>query len=223
MLWARQLSRQETRSRSPGGPPDVAYYQYNVQQAQQLLKEAGHADGFSFKWEMASTLQGTPQFQTYTAVQAQWRQNLKVDAQFNLVDALTATNDGLNRAFPDMLAQTAVTGYDAYSLTYPLVHSKGGTNFGSAADDTLDNLLNQLGAATSPTQALELTKQVDARIRDQVTYLWIGWPQACTTHQSWIHGHTNNLYAYLFYFGMSNFRSVWIDATAPNNRGGKAV
>jgi len=140
-----------------------------------------------------------------------------------LVDALTATNDGLNRAFPDMRGQTSVTGYDAYSLAYPILHSQGGVNFGSANDPTLDDLLNKLGAAASPPSVLDLAKQVDARVRDQVTWLYIGWPQACTVTQPWLHGHTNNLYAYLFYYGVNNFRSVWIDSNAPGGRGGKPI
>jgi len=199
------------------------YYQFNPQQAQALLKEAGHENGFTVQLELDTTLQGTPQFQTYKAVQAQLKQNLKVDLQLNLVDALTSTNDGLNRAFPDMRGQTSVTGYDAYSLAYPILHSQGGVNFGSANDPTLDDLLNKLGAAASPPSVLDLAKQVDARVRDQVTWLYIGWPQACTVTQPWLHGHTNNLYAYLFYYGVNNFRSVWIDSNAPGGRGGKPI
>jgi peptide/nickel transport system substrate-binding protein len=208
-------------------PPALAdygpYYQFNPKDAQALLKEAGYENGFTIKWELASTTQQVIQFQVLKAVQQYWKQNLKVDAQFDFVDPLQNTNDGQNRAFPDLHQQTAVTGYDPYSLTYPLVHSKGGVNWGSANDSELDSLLDQLGAATSPAQGLDLAKKVDARIRDQVTYLWVGWPQACTLTQSWIHGHTNNLYAYLFYFGMGNFRSVWIDQNAPGGRGGKPV
>jgi peptide/nickel transport system substrate-binding protein len=199
------------------------YYQFNPQQAQALLKGAGHENGFTVQLELDTTLQGTPQFQTYKAVQAQLKQNLKVDLQLNLVDALTSTNDGLNRAFPDMRGQTSVTGYDAYSLAYPILHSQGGVNFGSANDPTLDDLLNKLGAAASPPSVLDLAKQVDARVRDQVTWLYIGWPQACTVTQPWLHGHTNNLYAYLFYYGVNNFRSVWIDSNAPGGRGGKPI
>ncbi|HZU77717.1 MAG TPA: hypothetical protein VFA70_13195, partial [Dehalococcoidia bacterium] len=150
-------------------------------------------------------------------------QNIKVDAQFNFVDALTATNDGLNHAFPDLLQQSTAIGYDPYSLAYPVLHSKGGVNLGQANDPTLDDLLNQLGAATSPAQRLDLTKQMIARSQDQVTYMYVGWPQACTTVQPWVHGHTNNLYVYLFYYGMNNFRNVWIDGAAPNGRGGKAA
>jgi peptide/nickel transport system substrate-binding protein len=198
-------------------------YQFNPQQAQALLKEAGHENGFTVQLELTTTTQGTPQFQTYKAVQAQLKQNLKVDLQINLVDALTSTNDGLNRAFPDMHEQTSVTGYDAYSLAYPILHSQGGVNFGSANDPTLDDLLNKLGAAASPASVLDLAKQVDARVRDQVTWLYIGWPQACTVTQPWLHGHTNNLYAYLFYYGVNNFRSVWIDSNAPGGRGGKPI
>ena len=199
------------------------YYQFNPQQAQALLKGAGHENGFTVQLELDTTLQGTPQFQTYKAVQAQLKQNLKVDLQLNLVDALTSTNDGLNRAFPDMRGQTSVTGYDAYSLAYPILHSQGGVNFGSANDPTLDDLLNKLGAAAAPPSVLDLAKQVDARVRDQVTWLYIGWPQACTVTQPWLHGHTNNLYAYLFYYGVNNFRSVWIDSNAPGGRGGKPI
>ncbi|MHB8577726.1 MAG: ABC transporter substrate-binding protein [Dehalococcoidia bacterium] len=208
-------------------PPPLSeygpYYQFNVQQAQALLKEAGHENGLSFQWEMSSLLQGTPTFQAYKAVQAQWKQNLKVDAQFNLVDALTATNDGLNHAFPDMIAQTTAGGYDAYSLAYPILHSKGGINLGQLNDPQLDTLFDQLGAATSPAAVLSSAKQIDARIRDQVSYLYVGWPQACTVTQPWLHGSTNNLYAYLFYYGINNFRSVWLDANTPGGRGGKPV
>jgi len=199
------------------------WYQFNPQMAQQLLKDAGHPDGFTTKIELSSSWQGTPLEQSYKALQAQWRQNLKVDAQFNYVDDLTVTNDGLNHAFSDMIMQTSVTGYDAYSLTYPIIHSKGGVNLGQINDPNIDSLLDKLGAATSPASVLDFSKQIDARVKDQVSYLYVGWPQACTVTQPWLHGDTNNLYAYFFYYGMNNFRSVWIDGTAPGGRGGKPV
>jgi len=78
----------------------------------------------------------------------------------------------------------------------------------------------------NPQQAQALLKEAgheNARVRDQVTWLYIGWPQACTVTQPWLHGHTNNLYAYLFCYGVNNFRSVWIDSNAPGGRGGKPI
>lgn len=208
-------------------PPPLSsygpYYQYNPKGAQQLMKEAGHENGFQLHFDVDSSTQQLITFQAYKAVQQYWRQNLKVDLVFDIKDPLTVLNDGLNHSYPDLHEQTAVTGYDAYSLITPIVHTGGGGNYGLASDSTLDGLLDQLGSANSQEKVLSLTKQALARIQDQVTFIWLGWPQAATLTQPWVHGETQNLYAYLFYFGIENFRNVWIDQTAPGGRGGKPI
>ena len=116
-----------------------------------------------------------------------------------------------------------MTGMGGGSLMTPMLHSGGGTNFGSYKDTMMDSLLDKLGTATSPSQVLDLTKQCDAYVRDQVPYLFMGWPTAATITQPYLHGNSNNLYVYMFYYGIGNWRSVWMDPNAPNNRGGKAV
>jgi peptide/nickel transport system substrate-binding protein len=208
-------------------PPPLSeygpYYQYDPKGAQALMKEAGYENGFKIQWEVDNRTQQLTQFQVYKGVQQYWQQNLKVEVDFVIKDPLTVTNDALNSAFPDLMEQTAVTGYDAYSLTTPLVHTGGGGNRGKVSDATLDGLLDKLGAATSPDSVLSLTKQVLQRMQDQVTYIWLGWPQAATLTQPWLHGQSQNLYAYNFYFGIENMRSNWIDQTAPGGRGGKPV
>jgi peptide/nickel transport system substrate-binding protein len=199
------------------------WYQYNPQMAQQLMAQAGHADGFQIHFEYPNGADQSIGFGVYKALQQAWKQNLKIDMVFDSLDPLTWYNNQLNHGFPDTSFQNTTVGYDAYSLVTPILHSGGGVNFGGVADTQLDALLDKLGAATSPATVQDLTKQIDAYVRDTIPYLYLGWPQAASVSQPYFHGQSNNLYVYLFFYGMSNFRSVWIDQTAPGGRGGKPV
>lgn len=202
------------------------YYQFNPQAAQQLMKEAGFENGTSFTFEIASTypasLDGI-RWDAIQLVQQYWQQNLKVDLKIVQKDGLAANNDYLNHSYGDMTLLPPVVGGDAYSLMVPILHTSGGANYGAYSDKTMDGLLDQLGAAPSPDKVLALTKQVQQKVQDECTWLYIGWPQAAWLSQPWIHGELENLYTCMCYYGMGDRRNVWIDQTAPGGRGGKPV
>lgn len=202
------------------------YWQYDPKQAASLMKEAGYENGLTLQFEVSSALQSQTygiQFEAYKAVQQYWRQNLKVDVQFAFKDPLAVSQDQLGHAFPDLTAGGNVSGFDAYSLITPWVRTGGAINYGQVSDSQLDSLIDQLGTATSAQRVADLTKQTIDRIRDQVSQLWLGWPQAAIVTHSWVHGDCDNTYGTFGYLGMENFRSLWIDQNTPGGRGGKPV
>jgi len=83
-------------------------------------------------------------------------------------------NDALNHSFGDLTLLPPIIGGDAFSPDEPDPPSGGGTNYGELKDTTLDGLLDKLGAAKSPAEAIDLTNSRCAGA-DQVSWLYIGW------------------------------------------------
>jgi ABC-type transport system substrate-binding protein len=198
------------------------YYQFNPQQAKQLMTEAGHANGLDIELEIPSPASGVF-FNIFQAVAQNWRDVLKVNLNITAKDPLAYQSDTLKRTYKDMIEPYSYIGYDVDSQAGPFLYPGAATDPGNANDPALKTFLDNIRTATDPDTALKQTRDMLQHVYDQVTYLWICWTEGCTLSQPWVTGINNSTYGFLSYFGGSNWRNVWMHPDAPGGRGGKQV
>lgn len=155
-----------------GYDENVSGLEYNVEEARELLAEAGYEDGFSTTlW----TNDNQDRIDTATAVQAQL-QEIGIDVQIEQVEwgaYLEDTAAGEHDMF--ILGWTTVTGDADYGM-YPLFHSD---NFGEAgnrtffATDELDSLLEEARQSSDEDERLDLYSRAQEILVDEAPMLYI--------------------------------------------------
>lgn len=172
-----------TLANSPIGPLVFGYskdskaYNYNIEKAKELLKEAGYENGFSFKlWTNDNAIRRD----IATIVQDQLKQ-VGINVTIETLE-WGAYLDGTSRGDHDMfiLGWVSVTGDADYGL-YALFHSstKGGAGNRSFYDNPeVDKLLDTARASTSPEERVELYGKAQGIIQEELPILTL----AYTTH-----------------------------------------
>lgn len=155
-----------------GHDENISGLEYNVEEARELLAEAGYADGFSTTlW----TNDNQDRIDTATAVQAQLEE-IGIDVQIEIVEwgaYLEDTAAGEHDMF--ILGWSTVTGDADYGL-YPLFHSD---NFGEAgnrtffATDELDSVLEEARQSTDEDERLDLYSRAQEILVDEAPMLYI--------------------------------------------------
>lgn len=155
-----------------GYDEDVTGLEYNVEEARELLAEAGYEDGFSTTlW----TNDNQDRIDTATAVQAQLEE-IGIDVEIEQVEwgaYLEDTAAGEHDMF--ILGWTTVTGDADYGM-YPLFHSD---NFGEAgnrtffATDELDSLLEEARQSSDEDERLDLYSRAQEILVDEAPMLYI--------------------------------------------------
>lgn len=155
-----------------GYDENVSGLEYNVEEARELLAEAGYEDGFSTTlW----TNDNQDRIDTATAVQAQLEE-IGIDVEIEQVEwgaYLEDTAAGEHDMF--ILGWTTVTGDADYGM-YPLFHSD---NFGEAgnrtffATDELDSLLEEARQSSDEDERLDLYSRAQEILVDEAPMLYI--------------------------------------------------
>ncbi|GEN50095.1 glutathione ABC transporter substrate-binding protein [Alkalibacterium pelagium] len=155
-----------------GYDENVSGLEYNVEEARELLAEAGYEDGFSTTlW----TNDNQDRIDTATAVQAQL-QEIGIDVEIEQVEwgaYLEDTAAGEHDMF--ILGWTTVTGDADYGM-YPLFHSD---NYGEAGNrtffstDELDSLLEEARQSSDEDERLDLYSRAQEILVDEAPMLYI--------------------------------------------------
>ncbi|PRY81026.1 glutathione ABC transporter substrate-binding protein [Alkalibacterium olivapovliticus] len=155
-----------------GYDEDISGLEYDVEEAQALLAEAGYPDGFSTTlW----TNDNQDRIDTATAVQAQLEE-IGVDVEIEIVEwgaYLENTAAGEHDMF--ILGWTTVTGDADYGM-YPLFHSD---NFGEPgnrtffATDELDSLLEEARQSADEDERLELYSNAQEILVEEAPMIYI--------------------------------------------------
>src|SRR5699024_9212407 len=150
----------------------ISGIEYNVEEAKELLAEAGYPDGFSTTlW----TNDDRDRVDTATFVQAQLKE-IGVDVEIQQVEwgaYLENTAAGEHDMF--ILGWSTVTGDADYGM-YPLFHSD---NFGEPGNrtflknDELDDLLYEACTNPDPDERLELYREAQEILVDEAPMLYI--------------------------------------------------
>lgn len=159
-----------------GHDENISGLEYNVEEARELLAEAGYEDGFSTTlW----TNDNQDRIDTATAVQAQLEE-IGIDVEIVQVEwgaYLEDTAAGEHDMF--ILGWSTVTGDADYGL-YPLFHSD---NFGEAgnrtffATDELDSLLEEARQSSDEDERLDLYSRAQEILVDEAPMIPIHHPE----------------------------------------------
>lgn len=198
-------------------PPAV---QFNAQEAKQLLSAAGYANGFKTKFLTSSASSPAPEV---LAVQKAWRDVLNVDMSIEAQDPLVVLNTIQKKEFTDISSQGGVVATEPYALAKALFGPGEPQNWGNVDDPQLTQMIDKMKTATNVQDRQKLAQEMNKRILDEALQLWIDGRHVYAATRPWIHTVSQSLYTQIDNWGGTSWRHVWIDGSAPNNRGGKTA
>ena len=192
--------------------------QYNPQEAKQLLTAAGHPNGFKTKFLTSSATSPAPEV---LAVQKAWRDVLNVDMAIEGQDPLVVLSTIQKKEFTDVASQGGVVATEPYALAKALFGVGEPQNWGNVDDAELNRMTDKLKTATDVQERQKLAQDINKRVLDEALQLWIDGRHVYAATRPWVHTIAQSLYTQIDNWGGTSWRHVWIDNTAPNNRGGK--
>ena len=143
----------------------------------------------------------------------------ELKANFREVDNPTAVTMLNDRNFEDTM--NATWGPPVYSVdqaVFPWYHSQGGLNHNNVDDPTMDDLVSKQRAEQNPEAQVELWKQIEERIFDQVWEVFM--PGVAINRTFWhnymINFRPHGIASVLSCYGDGKARSIWLDEGAPN-------
>jgi len=210
MPWAFLYDEQPTAVAN--GP----WYQFDPEQASQLLQAAGYSADSPLEFEHVT-----------------WYD--RQDSGEILIPGLNAAVPEVNVSFREVDNPTQVTllsdrnfdntigivwgppGYAMDQWIYPWYHTTGGLNYNAKGNAELDALLDQQRAVSSLDEKKAIWQQVWDTIHDQVWDLW--WPEA-NVRRNW-HNYVLNyrghgLMGPFTCYNAQQARALWLDDGAPN-------
>jgi len=148
-------------------PTELPYYEYDVQKAKELLKEAGYPQGFSCTLTVAADLPEAVEFSKI--VQAQLAEvGIRVDIK--LVDWGTFLEAWHHSNF-ELFASINGGFPDPHTMLFPHLSSNGVWNVFNYKDTALDALLEAGLREMDHEKRVEIYKQAQKRIADQMPIL----------------------------------------------------
>ena len=210
------------------GPPSLEdygpYAQYNPQEAQRLLEEAGYRDGLKLKLYHAAAQ--PPVLERMIDVVVFNMKAAKIEIERVAREPQVHRQDQLNSAWPDLLfnGYTFLTyGYSVDSLVAPAFLRGSPANYSGIDDPDIDAMFEQYARETDPAKATEIARQIDLHQADKALALVLGRPAGIDVSHSWLRGKTETAYNCFEGIGKTNYRHVSMDASAPDGRGGRPV
>jgi peptide/nickel transport system substrate-binding protein len=164
--------------------PNIKAYDFNVEKAKQLLKEAGFEKGFEFEvYTSASTTKWMEAINTYL-------NPLGINGKINQTELSTVLQKGRDGDFQAVFYST---GGDADSLSFLMsrFHSK---NFGKAGNNTLyknakvDQLLDEAARTVDAAKQKQLLQDAEQIIVDETPWFIFNYNKAVMIAQPWVHG-----------------------------------
>ncbi|MBE7518452.1 MAG: ABC transporter substrate-binding protein [Thermoflexaceae bacterium] len=179
----------------------------DIQQAKQLLQEAGYANGF--KTQVNTSAKSGPLLAALQLVQA-WYKEINVDLQINQQQTPQWAQEFFGKTWNGLTADTvASTGFDADMYTYHLYYSKSPRNYFNVSNPDLDAMLLKQRMTTDVKQRQGVFQQIYDHLLDQVYRipLYSGW----RTHM-WradFANYSEHLYAWGPWHASTMHESVW--------------
>jgi peptide/nickel transport system substrate-binding protein len=200
----------------PDARANGQWYQFDVQQALQLLDAAGYNADNPLKWEHVTWYDREPSSEIIIPGIKDVTNGV-IDISFRQVDNPTQVTLLSDRNFDETIG--IVWGPFGFSMDQNIFgwyHTGGGLNYNAAGNADLDVLLEKQRAATDLPAKKEIWQQVWDTIHDQVWDFW--WPEAYLRY-AWHnyvlnyrpHGATGSTVCYI----SDLVQEMWLETGAP--------
>jgi peptide/nickel transport system substrate-binding protein len=180
-------------------------YQYNPDQAKQLLKAAG-ADNLEFELAHFYLATQSPVIQNML-------QQIGVKADIRAVDNATAVQLWTSKNFKDAInVSWGPPNFTADGWLYPFYSSSGGTNYNGVSDPDLDKMLDAQRKELDATKRKDILKQIDVHLHDQNYDIFFPQPWDRQMWSSSIKNFRNNGFmGHSQCYLAGEYPQVWID------------
>jgi oligopeptide transport system substrate-binding protein len=171
----------------PGYDPNREAWSYDVSLARDLLKEAGHPDGFPMEiWYR----EGGGAEQVLEAIQA-YLKDAGVEA--SLVAREWGTlKEAINQGVPDAYYLDWYADYpDAENFLFPLFHSDnwgGGGNRARYSNPVVDSLIVEARRKVDPEERNALYARIDGMVYNDAPWIYLWHPVRLELRQPWVRG-----------------------------------
>jgi peptide/nickel transport system substrate-binding protein len=204
------------------GPPTLddlgPNFKYDPAGAKQLLAQAGHPNGFSLT---ALDPAASPAAWA-TLVQKYWK-DIGVTLNIQTTPSVQVTAALVKKDFDIIMSAGNVLGFNLEQAVLPLFYPDSPQNWGNVNDPEMTAVLDKLRASTNPDEWVDLAKQVFQVFNRNVDQLYVCGYHTFYATQPWVHTLAVTYYTTVGNYSSANWRNVWLDDSAPNGRGGKAV
>jgi peptide/nickel transport system substrate-binding protein len=187
------------------------WYQFDPEQASQLMQAAGYSTQSPLAFEMQSWYYRS---ELSELVIPMINQNLpEAKITFRQVDNPTHVTMMSDRNFTDVVGFLwGPPGYAMDQWIFPFYHSTAGNNYGSVNDPELDALLEKQRQETDPAAQKEVWQQVWDRLHDQVYQVWL--PEALTRiawHNYMLNYRDHGLMGSYTCYSNDQARAIWLE------------
>lgn len=196
---------------TPGADPNPKFYNYDLEKAKALMKEAGYEDGF----EMEVIAQKGGSAGDGVIVAATPFLN-KINIKVNIVVAENAVHypNYMSGNFKSAAINSHSSGPDAIDVLSRF-HSKNPKFIGRGETalkiDSFDRTLDLARKATDPEVKTELIRIANDILTEEAIFWFYNYNKAIIIYHPWVHG----LQPVGVELAFQDFESIWVDDTSP--------
>ena len=198
-------------STSPAFDPRARGYEFNLQKAKALMKEAGYEKGFTF--ECIGTISGASGAVVVEAIMP-FLKKIKVTVKPQRLEGAVLSDRVRKMNYQAFIwSLSSGAGGDPLQALYRW-HSKNPStagNFIGYNNPEFDRLLDTASKIRDMSKRVELLRKADALFREDAPVWFFNYNKAVIAHQPWVHGIKPVAIEMMY----QNMADVWIEESSP--------
>ena len=199
----------------PTAKANGPWYQFDPQQARELMQAAGYSEDSPLEWEHVTWYDREPSAENIIPGIMAAVPELKIN--FRQVDNPTQVTLLSDRNFDETIGIVwGPPGHAMDQWIFPWWHSKGGLNYNNVNDAEMDSLLESQRTELDPEAKKDIWLKVWDRIHDQVWDFW--WPVGLARvawHNYMLNYRYHSLMGSYVCYTSNQARAIWLDDGAP--------